>query len=428
MFKLIDRLNSINLPHYKNSAEKNTINIPIPPKVIIPMVQHIGTPCTPCVKKGDEVKVGQLLGDSEAFVSSPVHSSVSGVVSGIEKILLANGNQVEAIVIDTDGKQNLLELSAPTINNKDDFVKAIRKSGIIGLGGAGFPTSVKITYDKEKTPVDTLIVNGAECEPFITSDYREFLENGKSVVEGLKLFLKYLDIEKGIIAIESNKPKAIEYMKRLTKDIPNINVSALKTNFPQGAEKVIIHSVTKRRVKAGQLPVTTGCLVINASTISFVYDYINTGMPLINRRLTVDGNAVKNPVNILVPIGTSLEYILENIDLIDTPDKIVLGGPMMGITALNTTNIITKTSNAILLFKQEKEIKPTACIKCGACVDACSMNLLPTELEHAYDRRDIEELKSLRVDLCMNCGACSFVCPANRRLAQKHQLAKALIK
>ena len=254
------------------------------------------------------------------------------------------------------------------------------------------------------------------------------LENGKSVVEGLKLFLKYLDIEKGIIAIESNKPKAIEYMKRLTKDIPNINVSALKTNFPQGAEKVIIHSVTKRRVKAGQLPVTTGCLVINASTISFVYDYINTGMPLINRRLTVDGNAVKNPVNILVPIGTSLEYILENIDLVDTPDKIVLGGPMMGITALNTTNIITKTSNAILLFKQEKEIKPTACIKCGACVDACSMNLLPTELEHAYDRRDIEELKSLRVDLCMNCGACSFVCPANRRLAQKHQLAKALIK
>lgn len=429
MLKLLDKLNSISLPHLKNSAEEKTINIPVPNQVKIPMVQHIGAPCEPCVAKGDYVKVGHKIGDSDAFISSPIHSSVSGVVSAIDEVLHISGKRIKAIVIDTDGKQEMSEeISPPRINNKDDFIKAIRQSGIIGLGGAGFPTSVKVTFDKEKTPIDTLIINGAECEPFITSDYREFMENGEAVVKGLKLFLDYLEIPNGIIAIELDKPKAIAYMKKLTENIPQITVKALKLAFPQGAEKVLIHSVTERRVKAGQLPISTGCLVINVSTVSFVYDYLQSGIPLINRRLTVDGNAVKKPINIRVPIGTSLEYLMDFIELSTTADKVVMGGPMMGITALEKSSVISKTSNAMLLFRHEKEKEPTPCIRCGACTDACSLNLLPTEFEHAYDRKDIEELKKLRIDLCMNCGACSYVCPANRRLAQKHQLAKTLIR
>lgn len=422
-------VHQIHLPHHKHSAENETIELPLPSKVTISMAQHLGAPCTPAVSIGDKVKIGDVIASSEAVMSAPVHSSISGTVTAITDVLHISGKYLKSIVIESDGLGEVSEkIMPPVIESREDFLKAVRESGSIGLGGAGFPTSMKLGFDpKEKQP-DVLIINGAECEPYITSDYRCFIEDGESVLDGIKLIMKWLSIPKCIIGIEKNKPKAIDKMTRLCKDAPEITVMGLKSSYPQGAEKTLIYSTTKRVVKEGMLPISSGCIVLNSSTVAFISEYIKTGMPLVRRRITIDGNIVGKPQNVMVAVGASLSEIVAFADLKKEPDRIILGGPMMGSCAFDLDYPLSKTNNAVLLFADTPVYEPSACIRCGRCVRACSMNLLPTELEHAFDAGDVKKLNDLKVHLCVNCGACSYVCPAKRNIAEKNQLAKNFVR
>ena len=393
------------------------------------MAQHIGAPCEPCVAVGDRVKIGQKIGDSEAFMSAPVHASISGVVKEIKDVMNVFGRLCKTVVIENDNKNEMFEgLEPPKCDTREDFIKAVRESGAIGLGGAGFPTHVKLGFDKNKVKIDYLLLNGAECEPFITSDYRELMENSDNVLAGIDLIMKKLEIPNAIIGIEEDKLAAIDKLTKLCVRYPNIKVQKLPGAYPQGAEKVLVHSLTGRVVQEGKLPSDVGCVVMNVSTAGFIYGYIKTGVPLVRRRITIDGNIVNNPANFFIPVGTLLHSIVGFADVRKQPDRIVLGGPMMGSCAFDPDTPLGKTNNAVLLFADTVEQKPTNCIRCGRCVRACAANLMPTELEQAFDARDVNELQRLKVNLCMNCGACSFVCPAKRNLAEKNQLAKDFVR
>ena len=393
------------------------------------MAQHIGAPCEPCVAVGDRVKIGQKIGDSEAFMSAPVHASVSGVVKEIKDVMNVFGRLCKTVVIENDNKNEMYEeLEPPKCDTREDFIKAVRESGAIGLGGAGFPTHVKLGFDKNKVKIDYLLLNGAECEPYITSDYRELMENSDNVLAGIDLIMKMLEIPNAIIGIEEDKLAAIDKLTKLAVRYPNIKVQKLPGAYPQGAEKVLVHSLTGRVVGEGKLPSDVGCVVMNVSTAGFIYGYIKTGVPLVRRRITIDGNIVNNPANFFIPVGTLLHSIVGFADVRKQPDRIVLGGPMMGSCAFDPDTPLGKTNNAVLLFADTVEQKPTNCIRCGRCVRACAANLMPTELEQAFDARDVKELQRLKVNLCMNCGACSFVCPAKRNLAEKNQLAKDFLR
>ena len=426
------KLKSIVLPHKKGTENCETVKLPIPERVKISMSQHMGAPCTPLVKKGDAVCVGQKIGDSDAFMSCPVHSSVSGIVSNIGEMVLANGKSCKVVEIDCDGLQTISdEVKPPVINDKQSLVKAIRESGCCGLGGAGFPTHIKLNYDSEKVNIDSLVINAAECEPYITSDYREMIENPDGVLEGIKLIQNTLGIENVYIGIEDNKPKAIEMLSEKTANDSSVKVVKLKSSYPQGAEKVIAFYCTGRIIMEGNLPSDHGIIVMNVSTVGFINNYIKTGMPLINRRLTVDGDAIKNPCNVIAPIGTPISKILEFAQAdFDSIEKLISGGPMMGMCVYDFETPLIKTNNAYLALK-EKSVKKTVlhqgqtnCIRCGRCAAACPLGLAPAALEKAYDNKDKEALNKLKINLCMNCGSCSYACPAKRNLAEKNQLAK----
>jgi len=425
------KLNGIHLPHKKGTQFYKTISLPLPKQVVLPLSQHMGTTCESLVKVGDEVKVGQKIGDSSAFMSTPLHSSVSGKVTAINEFLLSNGTVCNAIVIDTDGLQTVSdEVAPPVVTDKTSLIKAVKESGCCGLGGAGFPTHIKLNFDENKTPIDTLIINAAECEPYITADYRELMENPEDVFEGISLLLKFLKIEKAIIGIEDNKPQAIKKLQKIALETHNIGVAPLKSTYPQGAEKVIIFSTTGRIVAEGQLPSNQGVMVINVSTVAFINRYLKTGMPLIEKRLTVEGDIVKNPINVFALIGTPVSEILEHQDTdMDKLNKLISGGPMMGSCLMDTDAPVVKTNNALLALNVTKDIDKvqTACIRCGSCMNACPLKLMPMEFEKAYDQRNVEMLKEYNIMLCMNCGSCSYVCPAKRNLAEKNQLAKGLI-
>lgn len=422
------KLNSVRLPHLNTAAETPSVPITLPKKVVISMSQHGGVPCDPLVKVGDPVKTGQLIGKSDAVISAPVHSSVTGTVTEITEVMNIFGKRNRAVVIETVFRQELSEdIQPPVIESREDFINAVKNSGSVGLGGAGFPTYVKMNYPPE-TDIDTLVVNGAECEPFINSDYRAFMEDGEKIVGGIRLILDNLGIKRAVIGIEADKPQAIRKMRELTESESDISVHRLKSVYPQGAEKVLIYHTTGRTVKAGQLPMSAGCLVMNCSTVAFLYDYVKTGIPLIKRRLTVDGPIVNKPMNLIVPIGTPVKDILTAANVCKQPDRVIIGGPMMGSSIYDENTPILKTNNAVLLFADTKKSSETACIRCGRCVCACSMGLMPTELEHAYDARDAALLEKLNVNLCMNCGACSFICPAKRNLSEKNQLAKLFLR
>lgn len=421
-------LHSIKLPHLNTAAEKSSTEIKLPERVIISMSQHGGVPCTPIVKVGETVKTGQLIGLNEAVISAPVHSSVTGTVEEITDIVNVFGKRNKAVVIKTDFRQTIHEdIKPPVVNDRKSFIEAVKNSGSVGLGGAGFPTYVKFDYP-ENMKIDTLVVNGAECEPYINSDYRAFIEDGEKIVEGIRLILKMLGLERAVIGIESDKKKAIEKMKMLTDNDDNISVKKLKQNYPQGAEKVLIYNTTGRIVEAGKLPMSAGCIVINCSTVAFIFDYIKTGIPLIKRRVTIDGPIVNKPMNLIVPIGTPIKDVIAVANLRKQPDRILLGGPMMGTCIYDENTPISKTNNAVLFFADTKLNNPTACIRCGRCVRACSMGLMPTMLEHAYDAKDAKLLEKLNINLCMNCGACTFVCPAKRNISEKNQLAKIYLR
>ena len=426
-------LHSINAGHYKNTAACETEVMPVPDVVKIPLSQHIGKPCDPLVKKGDEVKVGQLIGDTDAFVSAPIHSSVSGTVTGIDKYRSANGGYDTRVVIETDKKQTPWEgIKKPELTDFQSFVKAVRDSGLAGMGGASFPAHVKFN-PQNLDEVDTLIVNGAECEPFITSDHRTMLEATQDIIDGALTIMKYMGMKQGFIGIEDNKQDAIAKLNKMLSEqhVENLKTFPLQAKYPKGAERVLIYEVTGRRVDAGMLPADAGVVVSNVSSVAFLGQYFRDGMPLIKRRVTVDGNAVANPKNVMALFGTSVK------DLVafcggykKPPKKIIMGGPMMGRATISDEVSIIKNNNAILCFDAEQAYIPeeTACINCGRCHAACPFNLAPMKFADAYKHKDVEALQELQIMQCMNCGSCSFVCPARRPLAFMNTLAKGLVK
>ncbi len=424
----MSKLNGIKLRHDKGTKDCETTEFPLPKSVVVPMSQHMGAPCGCIVQKGDTVTVGQKIGDTNAFMSAPIHSPVSGTVTDITDFLLSNGASCKAVHITSDGHQTVCpDITPPEITDRQSLIAAVRESGLTGLGGAGFPTHIKLNYDTVKTPVDTLVINGAECEPYITSDYREMMESPTDIIEGILLVQKHLGIPLCKICIEDNKPEAIKLLQSKTEDMNSIDVVPLKSSYPQGAEKVIVYSATGRIVAEGELPVHQGTMVMNISTVASIYRYSRTGMPLVRRRITLAGDAVtKNAGNYFVPIGTRVSELLEFCGASEAK-KVLYGGPMMGICLYDTDQPIIKNNNAVLAFKEGKMPETTACIRCGKCVRTCPLNLMPLAIESAYKAKDIEELKRLKVMLCMNCGCCSYACPAHRPLAEINQLAKALI-
>lgn len=420
------KLRGIKLNHRKNTENSATVDFPLPASVKIPMSMTMGAPCKPLVKKGDEVKVGQKIGDSDAPFSAPIHSGVSGKVSAVTEYRTAAGAVCQAIEIETDGSQTVSEeVKPPEVTNKAGFIKAVRESGACGLGGAGFPTHIKLAT---KSPIDTLIINAAECEPYITSDYREMIESPEDIIGGIRLVKESLEIAKAKLAIEANKPEAIKNFTEMVENDDTIDIVTLPSSYPQGAEKVIIYNCTGRIIKEGELPSDEGVIVMNVSTAAFLYRYFKTGIPLVTRRLTVDGNAVGEPKNIRTVIGTSFREILEFCKTdIDSVRKLIGGGPMMGMSIPDMDMPVVKTSNALLAFRTYDERVTSACIRCGRCVRVCPFSLMPADIERAYRIKNIEELTKLKVNLCMNCGCCTYVCPANRKLAEINQLAKALL-
>lgn len=433
MSKLFSKsLNGVKVPHSKNTAEMETVKMPVPDKVVIPMKQHMGRECTPTVKLTDLVKVGQIIGDTDAFIGAPIHSSVSGKVTKIDEIIGTDGNPIKAVEITTDKLQEIDEsVKVPEVTDLQSFAAAIRASGLVGLGGAGFPTHVKL-MPKNLEEVTTLLVNGAECEPYITADNRAMLEDTDDIVEGIKLVKKYMNLSTVIIGIEDNKPQAIAKLQAAVADIEGASVKALKAQYPQGGEKVLIYECTGKIVPEGKLPSDVGCVVMNVSSIAFVAKYMRTGMPLITKRLTVDGDAIAEPKNVEVAIGTSFSDVIDFCGGFKTePKKIIMGGPMMGFAVPTINYPVLKNNNAILAFSAAKtaeaEKPETPCIRCARCVNACPFSLMPAAIEKAYKAGNVDALKALKVNLCMECGCCAYVCPAKRNLVSVNRLAKKMI-
>ena len=424
-------LQSIKINHSKNTMNCETKIMPIPDTVYISMSQHIGAPCAPIVKEGDKLTVGQKIGDSASVVSAPVHSSVSGTVVSIDEFMSILGTMDQTVVIKTDKKQTPYpELQIPKTETREEFLAAVRESGLVGLGGAAFPTHVKYN-PKNKDQVKTLVINGAECEPFITSDYRTMLEDSQNIVDGITIIMKHLNLERCFIGIEDNKPKAIETLKDITESSKSISVVKLKARYPQGAERVLIYETTGKVLAPGKLPADIGVIVSNISTAAFLGQYFKTGMPLISKRITVDGNAVSNPNNLIAPIGTQIFEIINFCGgYKKVPKKIIMGGPMMGRTIYHDGKPLIKNNNAILAFDETQALvqKETACINCGNCARVCPLRLMPTSIARAYKNNDVASLKELKVSICMECGCCSYVCPAKRQVNLINRLAKAKVR
>lgn len=427
-------LSSVHVSHHKNTAACASEVMPIPDIVKISMSQHIGAPCKPLVAKGDYVKVGQKIGDTDAFVSAPIHSSVSGTVTGIEQARSAAGGYDTLVVIEPDKKQEISEEVQIPEEPKDlaEFVADVRKAGIVGLGGAAFPTSIKFN-PKNLDDVHYLVVNAAECEPYITSDHRTMLEDTEDLIRGCQLIMKYDGLDHGYIAIEDNKPDAIEHINKALKEhgIDNIETFSLQANYPKGAERVLVYEIFGKVMNAGVLPADMGCILDNVNTVTKVGHYFRTGVPLIAKKLTVDGDAVKEPKNVIVPIGTLVHDVIDYCGgYKEEPRKILMGGPMMGRAIPTDEMPIVKNNNAILAFSKEKaQVKmETACINCGRCHQACPFDLIPTALADAYERHDAQALFDLDVNQCMNCGSCSYICPAHRPLAFMNTLGKSIVK
>lgn len=421
------KLNSIKVPHNKNTQNSAVEKIPLPESVKIPMCMNMGKPCTPIVKVKDTVAVGQKIGDCDAPFSVPVHSGVSGTVKSISDYRMIDGSVCKAVEIECDGLQTVSDsVKAPVINDRESFIKAVRESGAVGLGGAGFPTHIKLN---PKNKIDTLLLNGAECEPYITSDYRTMLEHPDEMLDGIRTVAEMLEIPNVIIGIENNKPEAVKILKEKTVNDSNINVMSLPSLYPQGGEKVLIYNCTGKIVEEGKLPSDYGIIVMNVSTAYSLDVYFRTGMPLVSRTVTVDGDTVKKSGNYLVLVGTSIEYILDYAQCEkDKINKLITGGMMMGITAYDITQPITKQNNAVLAMNKIEIPEELPCIRCGRCMKACPLDLMPMELDKAYRKRDAESLLKYKVNLCMNCGCCTYVCPSKRKLAETNQLAKVFIR
>ena len=425
----------VKVDHHKNTAGCEVVRIPVPKQVVLPMQQHIGAPCVPTVKVGDTVAVGQVIGDSDKFVSAPIHASISGTVTAVGNVKLPSGVMAQGVTIESDGEMRLYEgLKAPEVNNKEELCKAVRESGLVGMGGAGFPTHVKLNVSDDKH-IDTLIINAAECEPYITVDYRECIDNSWDVCSGIKTIKELLNIPNVVIAVEDNKPDAFEILHQIV-DKENgadasIKIMQLKSVYPQGAEKMMVQSATGRQVPPGKLPADVGCIVMNVTSIAFIARYLKTGKPLVSRSMTVDGKAIAEPKNVRVPIGTSFADVVEFCGgFKDEPVKIIAGGPMMGMAITDINYPISKSNNALLAFSKEdaKIFRETDCIRCGRCAAACPLSLVPTKVVRDSKAKDVDALLKDGVMVCMECGSCAYSCPAKKPLVQNMRLAKSIIR
>ena len=405
------------------------VRFPDPETVVIPLSMHAGAPANAIVEVGDEVKVGQKIGEAGGFISSPVHSSVSGTVTAIEVHKHATRGECLSVVIKSDGKNTLHESVKP---NKDldsltpeEIIDIVREAGIVGMGGAGFPTFVKL---KPAKPVDTILLNGCECEPYLTADHKVLLAYADDVVFGLKAMIKTVGAEKGIIVIEDNKEDAVELMKEKTADIDNIEVVVAKTKYPQGAEKMLIKNVMKRQVPSGGLPADVGCVVANISTTKAVSDAIQTGMPLIERVVSVTGEKIKNPGNFIVKIGTNTKDLIDYCGGVKEGDVLYkAGGPMMGFVISDTNVPIMKGSNGIIAIEPDVST-PVECIKCGRCVDVCPMELTPLHFAKLADAEDWLGMKEKNVMDCLECRCCEYICSSKIPLVSKIKAGKAAIR
>jgi electron transport complex protein RnfC len=417
------------------TAHKATVPAAIPKRVIIPLSQHIGAPTKALVVIGQEVKKGEKIGETTGFVSAPVHASVSGKVVALGNFPHILGADLPAVVIESDGKDEwvggLKETPDYMTLSADELKKLVQDAGIVGMGGATFPTHVKLSPPKEK-PIDVLILNGAECEPYLTSDHRLMLEKSKEIIEGLKILMRILNVSKGHIGIEANKPDAIEAMTNAAAGSPEIKVWPLKVKYPQGAEKMLIKVVSGRTVPAGGLPMDVGVVVQNVGTAEAIYNAVRYGRPLIERYVTVTGRGVKDPKNFLVRIGTPFSQLIEEAGgLTDEAAKVVAGGPMMGMSQYTLdVPVIKGTSGITVLPRNEVSTNGYGpCIRCGRCIDVCPMKLQPSYIGLYIEKGHYQDAKDYNLMDCFECGSCSFVCPANRPMVQwvkkaKKELAK----
>ena len=424
------RSGGLRVRHHKGTANFPTEYLPLPEKIVLPMQQHAGAACTPVVEKGDHVYVGTLVGEAAGPSGANIYSSVSGEVLGVDHIFYKSVYGEKIVVIKPDGLQEPdPAIHPPEVHDFETFIDALSHSGIVGLGGAGFPTDKKV-QPRNLKDIDTLLINGAECEPYLTTDNREFLEHPDTILYGINACLDYLNVEKALICIEDNKEAAIDLMTRKTAEDKRISVKVLESLYPQGAQNVLIRNATGRVVPRGARHTAVGVLMLNVATVSNIGRFLKTGMPLVTKRITVAGDAVANPKNLEVPIGTEISELLNFCGLKEEPGKLILGGPMMGVSQLVCDYPIIRQNNGVVVFTKERaRIAPeTPCIHCGRCVNACPMDLSPVEICTAYEKGDYDSFDKLMVDICISCGCCSYVCPAKRPLTEEMSLAKALMK
>lgn len=406
------------------TMDKDTIEYLPKGDMVYPLSQHIGAPAKPVVKKGDRVLAGQLIAEAGGFVSANIHASVSGTVKCIEQRLTSSGSKVNSIVIDNDNQYETIEYVRNTKPldelAKDEILNAIKDAGIVGMGGAGFPTNVKLS-PKNPDDIDYIIVNASECEPYLTSDYRRLMDHADKVIEGLRIALKIFPHAKGIIAVEDNKPKAIKLLREKLADDTDIKVNSMKTKYPEGAERQLIYANTGRYINSKMLPADAGCIVHNVDTVYSICEAVREGKPLIERLVTITGDAITNPSNMLVKIGTNYQELIDEAGGFSSePAKIIAGGPMMGKAIYSTDIPITKSSSAILCMTKDEvaEYEPSACIRCGRCVSVCPGRVMPNKLATLVEQNNIEEFLKYNGMECCECGCCSYVCPAKRHLTQ----------
>ena len=434
MAKTVTFRGGIHPPCTKNTSDLAIEEMPAPANLAILLSQHIGAPCEALVKMKDEVKVGQKIGDADSFVSAPVHSSVSGTVTGIKPCPHPLGMTVQAVLIESDGQNTVDDSIRPRENvdslSSSEIIDIAREAGLVGMGGATFPTHVKLSPPKEKI-IDAVILNGAECEPYLTADHRVMLEKPADVVAGLDLIMRAVGVKKGFVGIETNKPDAIEALGEAVTDsgLSDIEVIGLQTKYPQGAEKNLIDAILGREVPSGTLPFEVGVLVQNVGTACAMHDAVVKKMPPIERVLTVTGR-VKEPKNLKVRVGTPLRDV---IDFCGGPEgplyKVVMGGPMMGIAQYSLDVPVTKGTSGILVLSKEDSpyIEEEPCIRCGRCLNACPMHLMPCNITDAVAAEDWDDADKYGALDCVECGSCAYVCPASRPIVQYAKLAKSVI-
>ncbi|MBO5281660.1 MAG: electron transport complex subunit RsxC [Lachnospiraceae bacterium] len=417
------------------SKDKPIVTVLPKGELVYPVSQHIGAPASPIVKKGDRVLVGQKIAEQTGFVSAPVYASVSGTVKAIEPRRVVTGDSVMSIIVENDGQYEEVPMEpagSPESLSREQIIDCIKEAGIVGMGGAGFPTYVKLS-PKEPEKIEYCIVNCAECEPYLTSDYRRMLEEPEKLIGGLKIMLRLFPHARGILAVEDNKPDCIRLLKDLTRSEEHISVKALRTKYPQGAERTLIYAVTGRQINSSMLPADVGCVVNNVDTVVAMYRAVTEGRPLMERIVTVTGDAIREPQNFRVRIGTNYRELIDAAGGFKSePEKIVCGGPMMGFAMFDLDVPTTKTSTALLCLSRDEvsAMEPGPCINCGRCVEVCPGRVVPSRLADDAEHFDEEAFLKHNGMECCECGCCSFICPAKRPLTQeiksmrKIQLAK----